>query len=861
MALSVTVGPERVRIRETVFGAAVFVASQNTETTGLQERPLHLSDALAAWIFIRTDAVVPKSDRTTGGASVIILGVGFLATPTVTFGGVAATNVVLVNSTRLTCTTPAHAAGAVSVVVTNPDATNATLTNGFTYYTPDARLSAVVASAGGSAAVLRKTLSVSQRPNRGQATFFMRGGGAVPFTPIRIGLGSLADADLLLVGSQQVATQSYDAKKQNPNWSGAAVDLITRFNSQRVWGTYTNVAADVVAAALLAQGAPGFTGAHVVSGLDPITVTFLGDLRHDAFNQIATLIGGYYYLDDSYDVHLFITESPALTPDALDSSNRTLQLEPPLQLTANVSQFRNRAIGIGASSPTTDDVAVGDTEIHVSSGLLFDDSGTVLLQSDRVTYTGLSTLPVYAFNNWITRFNAVASTTFTRCVWCETLGIFVLMHGGAANTTFRTSPDGVTWTTRSLGVTGGVAALIWVEALGLFVATGTNGVTQFMITSPDGITWTSRTCPNDVMLALAWSDSLHLLVSVGTKSASHSVMTSPDGITWTSRTGAADTSTWAAIAWSPSAGVFAAVASVTISGNMVMTSPDGVIWTNQAWGAVGRSITYSPTLGYFLILPTSNTTPGHSTDGVTWSGPAGAIPSQTYLAAHWLSSGYFIGLGTGNTVIISPDGLVWTTITTPLSAQIFYDIAEGHDRALVISNDAGLTVGSAITSDVTRFAGVLSGCSGITVESPSGSPVHLYTVRDDAGSQSAVAAIEGDGSTGIYDFKIEDGSIQSQVALDARCDADLAWNADEAGLLSITYTTRDRKSRCGRPLHVDLPWGDGSTLSGDFIIDSVTISEIDPDGHSTNPLYRCTASSQRLSVSLEDLLRHVLVKQ
>jgi hypothetical protein len=43
--------------------------------------------------------------------------------------------VKIVGSTSITATTPAHTAGAVSVAVTNPDAQNGTLTNGYTYAT------------------------------------------------------------------------------------------------------------------------------------------------------------------------------------------------------------------------------------------------------------------------------------------------------------------------------------------------------------------------------------------------------------------------------------------------------------------------------------------------------------------------------------------------------------------------------------------------------------------------------------------------------------------------------------------------------------------------------------------------------
>jgi phosphatidylserine/phosphatidylglycerophosphate/cardiolipin synthase-like enzyme len=77
--------------------------------------------------------VAPNGGSTAGGTSVTITGTGFQAGATVTFGGTAATNVVVSNSTTITATTPAHAVGAVDVTVTNPDNQSGTLTGGFSY--------------------------------------------------------------------------------------------------------------------------------------------------------------------------------------------------------------------------------------------------------------------------------------------------------------------------------------------------------------------------------------------------------------------------------------------------------------------------------------------------------------------------------------------------------------------------------------------------------------------------------------------------------------------------------------------------------------------------------------------------------
>jgi beta-lactamase superfamily II metal-dependent hydrolase/DNA/RNA endonuclease YhcR with UshA esterase domain len=78
--------------------------------------------------------VAPANGSSLGGTSVTISGSGFNSGATVTFGGSAATNVVVVNPGQITAKTPAHAAGAVNVTVTNTDTTNGTLINGFTYF-------------------------------------------------------------------------------------------------------------------------------------------------------------------------------------------------------------------------------------------------------------------------------------------------------------------------------------------------------------------------------------------------------------------------------------------------------------------------------------------------------------------------------------------------------------------------------------------------------------------------------------------------------------------------------------------------------------------------------------------------------
>ena len=68
-----------------------------------------------------------------GGTLVTITGEHFVDGIIVNFGGEAATDVTWVSETELTCVTPAHAVGAVDVVITNPDFLLDTGTDAYTY--------------------------------------------------------------------------------------------------------------------------------------------------------------------------------------------------------------------------------------------------------------------------------------------------------------------------------------------------------------------------------------------------------------------------------------------------------------------------------------------------------------------------------------------------------------------------------------------------------------------------------------------------------------------------------------------------------------------------------------------------------
>ena len=115
----------------TAGAADVVVTNPDTQTATL----------VGGFTYVRPSGVMsvsPTSGSTAGGTVVTITGTDYVSGATVTVGGAAATNVVFGSATSITATTPSGMAGAVDVVVTNPDTQADTLASGYSYVlTPD----------------------------------------------------------------------------------------------------------------------------------------------------------------------------------------------------------------------------------------------------------------------------------------------------------------------------------------------------------------------------------------------------------------------------------------------------------------------------------------------------------------------------------------------------------------------------------------------------------------------------------------------------------------------------------------------------------------------------------------------------
>jgi hypothetical protein len=226
-----------------------------------------------------------------------------------------------------------------------------------------------------------------------------------------------------------------------------------------------------------------------------------------------------------------------------------------------------------------------------------------------------------------------------------------------------TSPDGITWTSRTSAADKGWQSVTYGN--GLFVAVENSLTGNLVMTSPDGITWTSRTsAANNLWNSVTYGNGL--FVAVSSSGTGNRVMTSSDGIIWTAGTSAADNQ-WISVTYGND--LFVAVA-IDGAGNRVMTSPDGITWTSRSSAADNywQSVTYSNGL-FVAVAQTAPRTPPASSgtgnrvmtsnDGINWTARNLAVNNDWRSVTY--GNGLFVAVansGTGNRVMTSGYGVV-----------------------------------------------------------------------------------------------------------------------------------------------------------------------------------------------------------
>lgn len=120
------------------------------------------------------------------------------------------------------------------------------------------------------------------------------------------------------------------------------------------------------------------------------------------------------------------------------------------------------------------------------------------------------------------------------------------------------------WTERTLPMPNDYHTICWAPELKLFCLTASsNGNT--LLTSPDGITWTERTLPSSLQGChnICWAPELKMFYIIGGGYNNNIAASSLDGINWTRRT-LPSLQYWHGLCWSPELKMFCTATNVSI---------------------------------------------------------------------------------------------------------------------------------------------------------------------------------------------------------------------------------------------------------------------------------------------------------
>ncbi len=129
-----TIGDTVTIVQATGGVTGRFTSGTSYQGWRIDYRPNHV-DLVYVGAPPVVNSISPARGSTAGGDVVTIGGLFFTPGTTVSVGGASCVSLTIVNSTEMRCTTPAHAPGAVSLVVTNPSGSTVAASP-FTFVTP-----------------------------------------------------------------------------------------------------------------------------------------------------------------------------------------------------------------------------------------------------------------------------------------------------------------------------------------------------------------------------------------------------------------------------------------------------------------------------------------------------------------------------------------------------------------------------------------------------------------------------------------------------------------------------------------------------------------------------------------------------
>ena len=291
--------------------------------------------------------------------------------------------------------------------------------------------------------------------------------------------------------------------------------------------------------------------------------------------------------------------------------------------------------------------------------------------SSAFVFGGYNYVPINVYT-WTSRY--IGGSVLKSVAWSGTMYVAV-----GLNSTVLTSPDGVTWTSQTLGTPNTLSSVTWDGSQ--FVAVGdAPGSVGAVLTSPDGVHWTSQNL-GTIPILYGVTKSGTNLVAVGYGGTI--LISANGGVSWTAPTSGTTNDLYGVTCSG------ANCVAVGLIGTILTSSDNGANWSTRAPGTSGTPSLYGVAYSgsNYAIVGESGIV-RTSADGVTWattSAGSGSLFGITWTGTQFVAVGY-----PASGVYTSPDGSTWKAQATSASGYL-YGVASSSTQIVAVGDSNILT--------------------------------------------------------------------------------------------------------------------------------------------------------------------------